>query len=444
MIKKVTIILLLVTSLWVGGCSIASTNEQIAGQEALVKEATVSGTVTDIQGQALIAQLVIIGDDDSIRINTDMLGRFSIVLPLGEYEFEITKGSEYERETVQVQVEDRKAKYLGTYALEKLYETNCIAGDLHQHSSYSFDATDSPAEILLSDLSVGLGFGVITDHNDVRANAEFLNATLEGFVPIAGIEITTDRGHYNAINYSSVVDTDVSDGAADIARIVETVNEEPAALLQINHPVRAEFDFEDWALIEDFDTIEVWNGKRITPYVEGEPNYMALQKWYELLNQGLFIPATAGSDNHDVSGNAMFAADTYASDDERFFMTSMYSGSPRNYVYAEADAQSILNAIRAGNSFLTNNPLAYLDIEGVIPGETIAAGTLDIHVRIESNRSLTHYALVKNGQTLYEEDVTGMVVENTVRVGLQEGDWVVLVVRGENGDYAITNPVFID
>ncbi len=439
--KRARFVFLVILITGLCGCSAAAVN---AGSDATVKQAAVSGTVSAADGSALIAQVVITGESSLVRVNTDLLGRFSVVLPLGSYTFEITKGSEYERKTVQVEVLDRKAKYLGNYQLEKLYDTEWIAGDLHQHSVYSFDASDSPADILLSDISAGLGFGVITDHNEIRANAEFLSASPYGFVPMAGIEITTDRGHYNAFNYSSVVDIDVSNGAADIQRIIDEVRKDGDALLQINHPMRGEFAFEDWALAEEFDTMEVWNGKSMPPYVEGDANCLTKQKWYSMLNAGIYLPATAGSDNHDISGNKMFASDTYGSDDERYFMTSMYSGSPRTYVYAQPDAQSILAAICEGHSFLTNNPLAFLDVEGAIPGQSVPAGELHIHVLTESNRTLTHYAVIKNGEVLYEEDVSGMTAEHALAVSLETGDWVVLEVRGENGDYALTNPVFID
>lgn len=424
------------------GCGASA---QVSAEETAVREATVSGFVTDTQGDGLIAQLVITGEDYLARINTDMLGRFAVTLPLGSYAVEITKGSEYERKAMTVEVTDRKAKYLGGVPLKKLYDTDWIAGDLHQHSVYSFDGTDSPADILLSDLSAGMGFGVVTDHNEVRANAEFLSAQLDGFIPVAGIEITTDKGHFNAINFDRVVDSDVSGGAADIERIVGAVRESADALLQINHPLRDGFTFDDWDLVRRFDIMEVWNGKSMPPYVDGEPNNLTLKKWYEMLNDGLYLPATGGSDNHDIGGNRMFFAEEYKSDDERWFMTSMYSGAPRNYVLTKTTgAQGVLDALRSGNSFITNNPLAFLDVDDAIPGEASAAGEKNIHVRIQSNRGLISYRLVKNGEPLHEEEITGLTAENTVTAALQAGDWVVLEVRGENGDYALTNPVFID
>lgn len=424
-------------------CLMALASAQAALAET-VKTATVSGVVVGEEGKGLIAQAVFTGDGFLQRVNTDMLGRFSLKLPLGEYSLELTKGSEYERGVVAFSVPDRKAKYLGALPLKRLYETDWIAGDLHQHSVYSFDGRDAPAEIVLSDLAMGLSFGVLTDHNDLRGNLEFLSAEIGGFLPVAGMEITTERGHFGAIGYNEALDVSVQNGAQDVERIVAAVQKVPGALIQINHPTRAEFPFVDTELTALFDAVEIWNGKRAAPYVRGEPNAEAVRAWYQLLNAGLYLPATAGSDNHDVAGNLLFVSPEGLSDDDRWYMTSMYSGIPRLYVYApERTAEAVLAAIKAGHSFLTNNPLAFFDIDGAIPGEAARAGDCALHVKLQSNRGLLSYAVVVNGETRIEVSVGGMEAAGTHTLALLPGDWAVLVARGEQGDYAITNPVFI-
>jgi len=224
---------------------------------ATEKTAAVSGMVADADGSGLIAQVLVTGEDYQTRINTDMLGRFSLRLPLGEYQIELSKGSEYERSIVPVSVADRRAQYLGILTLQRLYQTDWLAGDLHQHSVYSFDGRNSPAEIVLSDLAMGLSFGVLTDHNDLRGNPEYASATLNGFIPIMGMEITTDRGHFNAIHFSADLDVSVQNGESDVRRIVQAVHTVPGALLQINHPTRTEFAFVDTQLTSLFDVYEL-------------------------------------------------------------------------------------------------------------------------------------------------------------------------------------------
>lgn len=439
-----TIVVFIMVVILLCGCANSSQKGDV--METIVKEATVTGTVTDETGRALISQVIIKSENFFQRINTDVLGRYTINLPLDSYAFEITKGSEYERKTLQVDVIDRTPKYIEAVRLKKLYETGWIAGDLHQHSNYSIDAANTTSEILMSDLSMGLKFGVITDHNDIRANSEFLNASLEGFIPFAGIEITTGRGHYNAINFSEVVDTSVDQGAKDIQRIIDQVNHQPGAILQVNHPVRNDdFAFKDWELVGQFDILELWNGKSMPPCVEGEPNYLGLQKWYELLNQGIYVPASAGSDNHNVQGNKVFQSQSYKSEYERYLLTSMFSGMPRLYVLpATYDQAGVLKAITQGNSFLTNNPLAYLTIDGAIPGQQVNQGEHHIEVLAQSNRPLTKIRIVNRGEVLHESTTTDLVCQMAMDdVYLNQNDWIVLEVFGENGDYAITNPVFI-
>ncbi len=408
------------------------------------KTAAVSGMVADDAGLGLVSQVIFTGDGLLRRVNTDMLGRFSLRLPLGTYTMEITKGSEYERLTVPVNVADRKAKTLGAYTLERLYATDWLAGDLHQHSVYSFDGKNSPAEIVLSDLAAGLSFGVLTDHNDVRGNAEYLTAARYGFLPVAGVEVTTDRGHFNAIHCNVPIDWSTANGAQDVSRIIAAVRAVPGALVQINHPTRTEFPFVDTALTPQFDLYELWNGKRAAPYVEGEPNALALKEWFALLNEGLFLPATAGSDNHDIDGNLLFSSAESAAPDALYYLTSMYSGMPRTYAYApEKTVEAVLAALSAGHSFLTNNPLAYFTVNGAMPGEAAPAGDCLLRVRLQSNRGLTKYRIYVNGELWLEEAVAGMEVDATHSVSLAAGDWAVLMALGEFGDCAITNPVFI-
>ena len=411
---------------------------------ATEKTAAVSGTVAGADGSGLIAQVLVTGEDYQTRINTDMLGRFSLRLPLGEYQIELSKGSEYERSIVPVSVADRRAQYLGILTLQRLYQTDWLAGDLHQHSVYSFDGRNSPAEIVLSDLAMGLSFGVLTDHNDLRGNPEYASATLNGFIPIMGMEITTDRGHFNAIHFNADLDVSVQNGESDVRRIVQAVHTVPGALLQINHPTRTEFAFVDTQLTSLFDVYELWNGKRAAPYVEGEPNFQAVQTWFDMLADGLYLPATAGSDNHDINGNLLFVSPDELSDDGRWYMTAMFSGMPRLYVFApERTADAVLRAIGAGNSFLTNNPLAFVDVDGAIPGQTTSAGDCQVGVTLQSNRPLLSYTLIVNGVAQVHVSIDGLTFTDTHTLPLHAGDWVVLTVRGVNGDYAISNPVFI-
>ncbi len=416
-----------------------------AAAQETVKKATVSGQVVDAEGAPLVSQLIFTSDDVLIRLNTDLFGRFKTQLPLGTYEVELSKGPLYERKVLSLPIPDRNQIYLDNVVLAQIYETDWLAGDLHQHTIYSFDGTNSPFEVYLSDLSVGLNFGVVTDHNDVRADDEFVFGGADNFIGLPGIEITTDRGHFNAINFTRWVDPDTDGGEADVARIISDVRQDGEALLQINHPDRNEggFGFLDWSLAARFDLMEVWNGKSLPPYADESPNRMTMERWLSMIRDGLYLPATGGSDNHDVSGNLMFARGDTQTEDEKFFYESMYSGAPRTYVLAaERSPAGILAALKDGNSFVTNNPLVFFSVDGAIPGETVLSGVRTASVLIKSNRPLTAYRLRVNGEDAPWVDITGYVYETECAMTLNGGDFVILEVRGEHGDYAFTNPVF--
>lgn len=439
---------LICISFLIAGCARQPVSSGITGMDAgneILKQATITGTLCDESGAALIGQVVFYGNEAPIRTQSDILGRFSVEVPLGEYSVEVTKGSEYERKSLTVSVPDRTAQYLDGITLKRLYDTGWLAGDLHQHSIYSFDGSDAPSDILFSDLAAGMGFGAITDHNDIRSCTEFINAGVEGFIPLKGEEVTTTRGHYNAYGVKELIDPDVSNGKADIQRIADAVNAVPGAIIQVNHPTRNDdFMFHDWDIIQSFDSIEIWNGKDLPPYVAGGSNAQAVQKWFELLNKGIYLPGTANSDNHDIGGNRMFADEEYKTEDEKYFNQSMFSGMPRNYVRTEtSDAAGVLGAITAGHSFLTNNPLAFLEIDGAGAGDTAAPGNKTIHVLAQSNRFLSSLALIVNGQILEQKNVEGNTAEWSVPAEFSAGDWILLEVRGEQGDFAITNPIFI-
>lgn len=429
---------LLLAVFWLAPGSLAET-------QPTEKKATVSGQVVDGQGAPLVSQLVFTAENAVQRINTDLFGRFKTQLALGEYTVEVSKGSLYERKEISLSVPDRNPLYLNDITLAKLYDTPWLAGDLHQHTVYSFDGANSPFEVYVSDLAAGLDYGVVTDHNDVRADSEFVNGNHDGFIGLPGIEITTNRGHFNAINFARVVDPDTTDGTAAVQRIVSDVRSDSQALLQINHPDRTDgsFSFEDWPLAEQFDLMEVWNGKRLPPYVIGEPNQQTLERWLRMIRNGLYLPAAGGSDNHDISGNLLFAQTAYSSEDDRYFNQSMFSGTPRTYVLpVERTAQGILDALKQGRSFVTNNPLAFLTVQGASPGDTVAPGEVIAKVLIQSNRDLTAYRLRVNGTDTPWEPISGNVYEIGIPFTLFGGDFVMLEVRGERGDYAFTNPVF--
>jgi hypothetical protein len=102
-----------------------------------------------------------------------------------------------------------------------------LAADLHAHTVHS-DGTLTVAELAGLAAQAGLDVLAVTDHNTVSHHAELL---VDGMVLLPGQEITTDRGHANALGDIGWVDFRQP---ADVW--VSTVDAR-GGLLSVNHPL---------------------------------------------------------------------------------------------------------------------------------------------------------------------------------------------------------------
>lgn len=286
---------------------------------------------------------------------------------------------------------------------------------------------------------------MVTDHNTTAGTAEWLHgerlfvAPPMRYLPIPGCEITTDRGHFNLIGADVSIDHATAAGTSDTARILAEAKAS-GGLLQLNHPhLQSPMGFLDWELLPEFDLLEVWNGK-------GQPNAStnaeAKQTWYELLNQGIFIAASCGSDNHDVTGGYMWARDGDA-----WMNRGLFSGSPAVYVETGAipSRDEVLAALGQGRSFITNGPLPRFALAGRGPGSRVTPGELEVTVAVTDVRGLERVDVIVNGEVRHQHAFAG---ERDGALSFSfagaAGDWCLVEAFGADGGYALTNPVFVD
>ena len=427
--------------------------EIMPGKDRPVYTATVRGVVVDEDtGEPLISQLKIWDKTENLvyRTVTDYLGRYELVLPDGNYDIEFSHGSEYEIETLSdYSVYTNGYFKMPDISLKRLYSLgNWYAGDIHQHSTYS-DGTDLPSEVLKSNIAVGLSYGILSDHNSVYQVKEWLagnNFYIGGgknFIAMQGWEVTTSRGHYQAINCSEIFNA-TAYLSSDILRIVNDIRLQPDTIAQINHPGRSDdMGFKDWNLAGRFDTIEVWNGVYAPPSLSGT-NKNSYAKWVELMNKGTRLAIVGGTDNHNIYGTP------YAPDgnDLDWIKRNTYSGSPRTYVFTdEYSSDGVLNAIKQGNSFITNGPLVFADIAGKKYGETVALDdSMVLNFDLKSNEELRQLKIFVNGALVETIDIADgtLTYQGTFKLeNLKSGDWVNLQLSGDFGGFAVTNPIFI-
>ncbi len=114
-----------------------------------------------------------------------------------------------------------------------------------------------------------------------------------------------------------------------------------------------------------------------------------LRLWYRLLNCGLKIPATAGTDKMNnqvtVGANRVFA-DT---------------GGEFNY-------QSWIDALNEGRTFISNSPFIFCEVNGKDPGENIqlsANQTVKIKTEVWSQLPIDRLEIVANGVMIAEKAI---------------------------------------
>jgi hypothetical protein len=431
---------------------------------------------------------------DRFRTTTNALAGYNLRLAPGEYTLYFTKGPEYSVVSKTVTVESFKVLYMQDVRLVQLFDAYAlgwIAGDLHQHTFYS-DGADSVDEQLLSNLSNGLYYGFLSDHNSARGLAEWVQGnhaiantdaqgTVRFFNPYEAVEVTTEFGHYQSLGIGLTFDTyevqlydiERSKTGAEkdeiikqrIIYIAESIRR-AGGVPQINHPYSSNtMGFNYWEIADYFDTVEIWNGVfvpgdgRYEPEKESEQsqNYSSKLKWFELLNGvkngGKFLAATGGTDNHDSTSTYIASGDiaeildkdTY---EAAYVRNGRYSGVPTTYVYCP-DAitqQGVLDALQAGHSFITNGIILIGTIGDAIYGDTVPLGAAApvLNLNAFCRDGIESIRIIKNGETFMELPLSGTTqYQDAIPLeGLAPGDWIVIEGLGSGTLYAITNPFF--
>ena len=436
-----------------------------------------------------------------IRDITGFDGCLSRKLPVGKYVVEISKGSEYEIITDSLEVTENKYE-------KRQYELNhfCdlskegwIAGDLHHHCIYSSpvfggddDVVESPKEVANSMMAMGLRYGALSDHHNVLNHDYWRACKRADFTPIVSKEISTSNGHVMQMGVEKDVIYRIPDEEhrtdeylrAEFRRITDEIKAN-GGLPQINHPrdlqraISWNPNFED--MLDIFETMEIWNGS--APMMVGSTDYAAYELWLKCLRKGLFLPATTGSDTHNIAADdyhILFdeVLDTYDlikenSEElegkypeevhvfelicesllpilEKWAETCLTSGGVRTYIKAgdDREQENLLNTLKKGHSFLTNGPILIPKVNGKLPGEKLEkTKELDIEVKLLSNRKLDKLMVCTENGTLQEIELQGKKengfydYSQNIKQTIKEDRFVYFVAKSDCTNLAISNPV---
>lgn len=489
------ICIILVAGYLFAGCQKTKTGEV----EQLPEQAAgyVRGKVLTDSGEMVTAGIIVEDEaGNTYRTTTNPLSGYNLKLQPGKYILHFTRGFEYSIVEKEVVVESYIKYDMQDVRLVHLYDTYAkgwYGGDLHQHTNYS-DGADTVAEQLMGNISSGLYWGSLTDHNTalglsqwVQGNRIVANIDSAGnnrnFNALEGVEVTTEFGHYQSIGIGLTFDIyDIllhdSERAKSkeekdeiikdkIIYIAETIRRN-GGIPQINHPFSSSsMGFNYWEIADYFDTIEIWNG--VFAPGDGryesedstlwEQNYRTKLKWYELLNKvaegGKYFAATGGTDNHSSTSVYTNKAGADKADItnmteyyDAYTKNGLYNGVPTTYLHiaGEVNQESIQEAIRRGNSFISNGPILIADIDEKSYGETVKVsnGSATLNIDAFARDGFEGIRIVKNGEIIQTITLEGETYQdNIVLQDLDKGDWIVLEGLGTSTYYCITNPIFI-
>ena len=175
----------------------------------------------------------------------------------------------------------------------------------------------------------------------------------------------------------------------------------------------------------------------------GSDEDLSARLWYRLLNSGLRLAASVGTD-------ALLDNPTLPLGGERVYVK----------VNGKFTMESWLDGLKAGRSFVTNGPVLALRVNGQGMGETVrldAPGKVRVEAEVQSASPLSSLELIVDGNVVRSEPgpaklgERGIVIKQLVAdIALERSGWVALRARGpesrhvfDGPAWAHTSPVFV-
>ncbi len=399
-------------------------------------------------------------------------GNLSRDLAVGRYQFFVTSGIERDAHRQSIEVKKNRVTRVDAKLPRVVPTPGWIAADLHLHQAPSVDADISILERIVSVAAEGVEFAVATDHyvtTDLAPEVEWLRKRGALTVPLqtmVGSEVSTvgNRfGHFNVFPLATGKNIVYEDTTVD-ELFRDARKQSPGGVLQVNHPRMAPaisywsyygIDDNDGSMARKgynpaFDTVEVYNGDEARDLKMVQ---RVLLDWIHQLGRGHRYAATGSSDSHKL-----------AFLDPGLPRTMIRHGAGKSDdTDVAAPAGRIIDAIKAGRSFVTSGPMIEATIAGKGPGET-ATGVgrkpeLRVVVRAAPWIDVTSLKVLVGGNAKQVEWVKisrskkVLRLDKTLRVPIEKATFVIVTVSGQRGlpntsrdfmqPFAFTNPIWV-
>jgi hypothetical protein len=336
-------------------------------------------------------------------------GEFSVETPLGYVTFLISKGIEYRPIKRTMHIGSGKST-LVKFSLERwvnLVEDGWYAGNTHVH--YDQDEKEADARLRLDPIVHDLHFLAIshlhrwdldyaTNQYPVGVLEDFSN---EGQVVCCGQENRHNEDDWT-VGYGHILLLKLKQPVLPLSRgllVNEQAPDYPPLSMDFDR-TKAQNGFNIWchngmgretpvaAILGKIDVMNLFD-----PYMFSEDKY---QVWYDLLNCGIRLPASTGSD---------------------WFICS------NNRVYVQMDGEfshdAWLEGLAAGNTFITNGPVLSLLANEKPPGseQWIAPDEeLDIHLQWDWHQPLERIEIIFNGDILHTCQINAEILQENCQL----------------------------
>jgi hypothetical protein len=374
-------------------------------------------------------------------------------LPVGRYSVKVWHGPEFvpairelEIRTDQVTSETIELERWTNQRVE-----NWICGESHIHANYGYGHWyNSPATVRLQCAGENLivancmvansdGDGVYdrefflgrpdplsTDDTILYWNEEF-RSTIWGHMTLLNLKhlvspIFTGFDH-TTHPYDVPTNADIADHTHDQDGLVNYTH--PAHNLQ--DPYASAYSAKEMP-------IDVALGRVDSIDVMGSNHEANLPLWYRMLNCGLRLPASAGTDCFINR------------------IASRLPGADRVYVHCsdELSYGNWIENLRAGRTFVTNGPMLRFTVNGQEAGSVIAwtePGPLRVHGEVHAHRPIERLEVVVNGKVLAtanQDEPETTRLELTQDLPITGSVWIALRAAGSGGAFAHTSAVYVE
>lgn len=382
------------------------------------------------------ARITVLDEGTAVRTvytQTTPAGTASFELPPGNYTLVLNHGTEYTTEPVRknISVTPGDAVTVNATFTEELdpSENDWVGVDPHAHSSVSFDGKTPIDNFVAIQKSAGVDAVFISDHNAIGGWGSMQSQAEERDVLfIRSEEITTgDLGHFNPypMHGEEMID---SDGTL-VEFIEESRARHNATVFQINHPGDRFVDLseapgQEAEYLPMVDAIEAYNGE----YGAGDAS--SVQGLFNLWNQGYDIAATGVSDDHC----------------SQCFPVKYGSARTRAYVEGPVTADKWAQSVKDGHTYATYGPAVQFTVADRMPGETVnatAGSSVEASATVRNLDELAYAHVIRNGTTVANVTLDGTNDTVSTDVAVDGDAWVAFRVVDEDGDRALTSPVWI-